>query len=380
MCLRAFVELTARHSVTPRSRPLELSRDLEEVSFPMATCVAVQQAWPQWLAAAGSLEAAGEGFFTQLFDSAPSLQSSFRSPKAIISMRFMTALGQIVALLGNASALKKEIEALAFKHLEIEVSSVKVAFFREAMLEVLDDALEEFSPAARVGFHALVNYMGGAIMFIRREYAGRIRTILSSWAAVNSKGEELELEAEAEAEAEAQEEKEQTEPKDEMDEKLEPETDWTAMAEKDLPPSSRKQEPSVDGDRRQKMQIPTNFNEMLLFNASVMGFGDSLWMKIVLTKFDDMVKNVANFSRLQEECDVMSLLLAKYQGQIQLSEFKAVTLASLRSLLPQRWDSDHELAWTWLWENVENLLSAMLGKPAMQAGRDSLGEMQTARM
>ena len=48
--------------------------------------------------------------------------------------------------------------------------------------------------------------------------------------------------------------------------------------------------------------------------------------------------------------------------------------------LKTRWDSDHELAWTWLWENVENLLSAMLGKPAMQAGRDSLGEMQTARM
>ena len=114
---------------------------------------------------------------------------------------------------------------------------------------------------------------------------------------MNSKGEKLELEAEAEAEAEAQEEKEQTEPKDEMDEKLEPETD-TAMAEKDLPLSSRK-EPSVDGDRRQTMKIPTNFNEMLLFNASVMGFGDSLWMKIVLTKFDDMVKNVANFSRLQ---------------------------------------------------------------------------------
>ena len=35
---------------------------------------------------------------------------------------------------------------------------------------MLDDALEEFSPAARVGFHALVNYMGGAIMFIRRDW------------------------------------------------------------------------------------------------------------------------------------------------------------------------------------------------------------------
>lgn len=125
------------------------------------------------------------------------------------------------------------------------------------------------------------------------------------------------------------------------------------------------------------------------------------------------VRNVANFGRLQEECDVMSLVLvtclqdsralehkkyqelvtishykssplgwsplgmtqlstlgqslmaswdaetsvlqtylalpwhspqAKYKGKINLPEFKAVTLASLRSLLPAEWDSDHE-AW-----------------------------------
>ena len=84
-----------------------------------------------------------------------------------------------------------------------------------------------------------------------------------------------------------------------------------------------------------EMKVPTTFNEMLLFNASVMGYGASTWMSIVLVQFDDMVRNVANFSRLQEECDVMSLVLAKYKGKIVLSEFKAVTLASLRSLLPQ---------------------------------------------
>ena len=83
------------------------------------------------------------------------------------------------------------------------------------------------------------------------------------------------------------------------------------------------------------MKVPTTFNEMLLFNASVMGYGSSAWMSIILIQFDDMVRNVANYTRLQEECDVMSLLLAKYKGKIALPEFKAVTLASLRSLLPQ---------------------------------------------
>ena len=39
----------------------------------------------------------------------------------------------------------------------------------------------------------------------------------------------------------------------------------------------------------------------------------------------------------QEECDIMSLVLAKYKGPINLSEFKAVMLASLRSVLPKDW-------------------------------------------
>merc|ERR1719343_1601377 len=41
-------------------------------------------------------------------------------------------------------------------------------------------------------------------------------------------------------------------------------------------------------------------------------------------------------------------------------------LASLRSLVPRGWSSEHEVAWTWLWENVERLLRAMQGKPLLQ--------------
>jgi len=51
------------------------------------------------------------------------------------------------------------------------------------------------------------------------------------------------------------------------------------------------------------------------------------------------VTNVANSYRLQEECDVLSLVLAKYKGEINLPEFKAVMLSSLRSLVPKDWDS-----------------------------------------
>merc|ERR1719210_744007 len=112
--------------------------------------------------------------------------------------------------------------------------------------------------------------------------------------------------------------------------------------------------------------VPTTYNEMFLFNAAVMGFGGNSWMNEVLSSFDTIVTNVSNSSRLQEECDVLSLRIAKYKGVINLAEYKAVMMASLRSLVPKDWDSNHEVAWSWLWDNVERMLKAMSGKTVQQ--------------
>lgn len=75
--------------------------------------------------------------------------------------------------------------------------------------------------------------------------------------------------------------------------------------------------------------------------------------------------NVANSYRLQEECDVLSLRLAKCKGKIDLPQFEAVMLASLRSLVPKDWNSSYEVAWNWLWENVERMLRSLLGRPTV---------------
>ena len=67
-------------------------------------------------------------------------------------------------------------------------------------------------------------------------------------------------------------------------------------------------------------------------------------MNIILEQFEDIVMNVANSYRLQEECDVCSLVMAKYRGTINLGEFKAGMLASLRSLVPKDRNGDHEVS------------------------------------
>ena len=58
-------------------------------------------------------------------------------------------------------------------------------------------------------------------------------------------------------------------------------------------------------------QVPTTYPEMFMFNAAVMGFGNSSWMNEVLACFDNIVTNVANSARLQEECDVLVLRIAR---------------------------------------------------------------------
>merc|ERR1719234_128352 len=75
--------------------------------------------------------------------------------------------------------------------------------------------------------------------------------------------------------------------------------------------------------------VPKTYQDMFMFNAAVMGFGGHTWMNEVLASFDTIVSNVSNSYRLQEECDVLSLRMAKYKGVMNLPEYKAVMLASL---------------------------------------------------
>merc|ERR1719504_42611 len=89
-------------------------------------------------------------------------------------------------------------------------------------------------------------------------------------------------------------------------------------------------------------------------------------MNDVIACFDGMVTNVQNAQRLREECDVLCLRIAKsHRGNLNLSEYKSCMLASLRSLLPKDWDSSHEVAWVWLWENVERLVLRIHGQPPL---------------
>lgn len=96
-----------------------------------------------------------------------------------------------------------------------------------------------------------------------------------------------------------------------------------------------------------------------------MGFKDrTSWMSEVVNSFDTIVTSVGNPPRLQEECEVLSLKIAKITtAPTNLAEYKSCMLAALRALLPKVWEPSYEVAWSWLWENVERVLLRTLGQP-----------------
>jgi len=261
--------------------------------------------------------------------------------------------------MGNPAQLKNEVEQIAFRHLDRPVKPAAVDIVREAMLDMWEQELGPtiVNTRARKGWHCLLNYMGGAYCFVSREYASRVRIIQRSWRTATSKAAEDLEEGEIELL-----ETEEVENNNKVEEVKEDEDSPKEHRQRDMD-----EESDLGGKAAGKeVKVPNTFKDMFLFNAAVMGFGTSNWMNLILEQFDAIVMNVANSYRLSEECDVLTLVLSKYEGTILLNEYRSVMLATLRSLAPKEWDSDHEVAWGWLWENVEKILKGQLGKPKTQ--------------
>mmetsp|Transcript_57478 Transcript_57478/g.105042 ORF Transcript_57478/g.105042 Transcript_57478/m.105042 type:complete len:1108 (+) Transcript_57478:55-3378(+) len=332
---------------------------------------AANDAWRLFISSADSREAAGEAIYAALFEGAPSLQSLFTTPRAVQAMKFMNGLASFVTSLDDPPKLKILVETLAFGHLHLDVTVPRVLIFRDAIIDLFRVELaEKFTPGAREGWLKLLNYVGGAIIYVKVNYASRINCLLKSWAEANH-GNDKEKEGDEQKSENSEEEKHRMataaaarkqKRKGKFMQMLGKKQDQGQM-EGEQAVHGSKQSNNTDGTNMAQ-NVPTTYPEMFLFNAAVMGFGTSAWMQEVLCCFDNIVTNVANSARLHEECEVLSLRISRVaKGTINLGEFKACMLASLRSLLAKDWSSAHEVAWTWLWKNVENIVEKNMYNP-----------------
>eukprot|EP00429_Kryptoperidinium_foliaceum_P017564 CAMPEP_0176041224 /NCGR_PEP_ID=MMETSP0120_2-20121206/20446_1 /TAXON_ID=160619 /ORGANISM="Kryptoperidinium foliaceum, Strain CCMP 1326" /LENGTH=529 /DNA_ID=CAMNT_0017374625 /DNA_START=30 /DNA_END=1616 /DNA_ORIENTATION=- len=340
----------------------------DELHLDGAMAQEVQEAWAAFVRSAGSKDAAGEAIYGAMYDAAPSLAPLWKTPRAVLVVRLFHGMNQIFTSVHTPKELKTIVEAVGFLHLHLEVTVPRVAVFRDAILDLLQAELgEAMSPLARTGFGTVFNYAGGAFVYVRVKYSERLGCLAASWAQASGKQatEVAEADGEEDPSAEQDAAAEIDASKAKSTKSTRKKRSWLFGGISSGASSSGKGTGSSDATDIQNTSVPKTYNDMFNFNAAVMGFGSRTWMQEVLTSFDNIVTHASNAARLQEECDILSLKIAKCKGSIVLSEYKAVMLASLRSLVKD-WGSLHEVSWSWLWENVERLLKSMMGKLAKQ--------------
>lgn len=349
----------------------------EELVLPPEVLQEVQHVWAAFLASTETMESAADALYCAIFDASLALQSLFKTPRAIASMKVLAGINSIVNTLQDPKGLHIATETLGYQHFEIDITPPRIALFRDAIVDLLSAELgSRFTSSAMMGFRILLNYVGGAFVYLRNHFSRRLQILASSWSIANKRNlrmaevwdadgsscaDSVEISGKKPGSTKSTNSCGNTTQETHVGAQAHSHRGRGRQGHRTLEDSKSSGEPAQSG---RNFAIPTKFQDMFMFNAAVMGFGDRLWMGDALAAFDSIVCNVANSHRVQEECDVLSLRLARCRGRIYLEEFKAVLLASLRSLVPKAWDSEHEVAWLWLWGSVEEMLRSQLGKPA----------------
>eukprot|EP00929_Paragymnodinium_shiwhaense_P115088 TRINITY_DN836_c0_g4_i1.p1 TRINITY_DN836_c0_g4~~TRINITY_DN836_c0_g4_i1.p1 ORF type:complete len:1114 (-),score=334.64 TRINITY_DN836_c0_g4_i1:325-3666(-) len=301
---------------------------------------ALQQAWSLLITTAGSRENVGELLYNSFYSASSALESLFVTPRAVAAFRFFTGFNVLIANIGDPTRLRMHVESLANTHMKLDISVPRVNVIRDSLVDLYVVELQsKFTTVAAGAFVSMLNYVGGANIYIRNNFQERLQTLQSSWALANDESKNEERMATAEAGGD------ETEKGD------------------------GKGGDEAEGDKHNKKKddgtqnIPTSFADMFRFNAAVMGFGQNLWMNEILDVFNPIMTNFAAVNRVCEECQVLTVRIAKVSsGKVNLGEFKSCMLASLRSLLPKDWTTAHEVAWSWAWDRMQGFLMEYMGK------------------
>jgi len=120
-----------------------------------------------------------------------------------------------------------------------------------------------------------------------------------------------------------------------------------------------------DVGHKSAFKIPQNFEEMGQMNAKMIG-ADETWIAMVISSFDHLVVAVVNEDDARLLCEVTLLAIRGHKGarKPSLRDFQVCMMTSMRALVPQRWDSEHERAWMHVWAIIEEPATAVMALPA----------------
>merc|ERR1719181_2487373 len=168
-----------------------ITDSFEEIVFDQGAVDAAQQAWKMLIGMFPNSAACADALYMAIFESAPSLQDLFTTPRAVQAMRFVDAINNYIVNIGDPPALKALVEALAFGHMDREVTKPRAVIFRDAILGFAAAELgKNLNATAAKAWTCLLNYIGGALIFVKANYSGRVILLRESWLQANNRGEE----------------------------------------------------------------------------------------------------------------------------------------------------------------------------------------------
>ena len=196
--------------------------------------------------------------------------------------------------------------------------------FRGILFEVCASKLGGLmTPEFQFGLGQVVVALGTSLAKTHEHYKARLKLLTSCWKEVNANDEE---EAEEEVSEENGEEQEKKTEKEEDGEKEAKKAEESGDG-KDVEKGEQEQEAETNRHGAWKdndnLNIPKTFAAMARFNAAVMGTGDRIWFGDMLYAMESLVPYIGNIDRVQEDCDVLTLTLAKY-GQINLKDSRVL--------------------------------------------------------
>ena len=306
----------------------------------------------------GGAKEAGEEFFGKLKVAMPKTAPMLKRSSTVWHL-----IMDLIASLSEPAVVQKRLEYIALRHMAAEVTPADVEIFKTIMLEVCAAKLGGLmTPEFQFGVAQIVTAVGLSLANTFEHYASRLKLLTSCWATIQATNDD-----EAQEEEEDVQEESENKEQEHKDQNGQSAKDWLENEDNDQGTDKAEKDRRDKWAVNSKMNIPKTFTEMARFNASVMGVGDRVWFADMLYSMESLVPHVGNIDRMQEECDVLALTLARYE-KVVLNDFKSVMFSSLRSLMPSKWNMDYENAWTWFWECVERKVEANKTFPKIYHG------------
>lgn len=403
--------------ITRKTRTILNVSDFSEFQLDDELAEEVKASWHLLIETEQAQDVLGRAIFSTFFDVSSESRKLFMTSMTAFVSKFMNALRMIVSAIHNPAALMQMAENIGFMHLNVDVTIPAMMALRESVLHVFQATLSpRFSQDAQEGWHQLLDYVGGAMIYVRNMYADRVGILQGSWqraqaGSSNGTTNQGMTKAEGHDEAHSSPRSPMGSPRsprigpakgdrsgtrddkaDGVEENLAATTSRLKKAMSnamgggflnkikggigndddnkeqvaDSPSGSGELSDDMNMMKLQQENFTTSFEEMFSITATVMGVKKTslLWMQEVLDAFDALVVHTQDRERFREECDVLVLRISRYdKSAVNLKQFRNLLLAALRSLLPKEWSSAHEDAWDWMCDCVANSLSASMHKP-----------------